>query len=60
MQQTFAGIKFYLTVPFYWKTGDECLLFPIPMNVYFNENSASGKFTDNGHELHLLLFWYFA
>lgn len=23
--------------------GDECLLFPIPMNVYFNENSASGS-----------------
>lgn len=32
-------------MPFYLKTGDGCLSFPVPMNIYFNESSASGNFT---------------
>lgn len=36
-------------MPFYLKTGDGCLSFPIPMNIYFNESSASGNFTIKGN-----------
>lgn len=32
-----------------FKKGDGCLTFPIPMNIYFNESSASGNFTIKGH-----------